>query len=515
MFARLSSLGVAALEGFVVSTEVDLSGGLPQFAIVGLPDNAVKEATDRVRSALKNMGFEYPVSRVTVNLAPANVRKTGPVYDLPVLLGLLVASKQLPLPGKDMAFLGELSLDGQVRPVDGVLPMALACKSAGIRRLFLPAGNAREAALAEGIQVYPVRAAGDVIDHLKGEKEIIPAAPTQLELGSGLLDVPDFSDVYGQPEARRAMEIAAAGMHNVLLVGAPGAGKSMLAKRLPGILPPMTQAEAIRTSEIYSVGGLLGKQEDLQLVTRRPFRSPHHGVSSVALAGGGGGACLPKPGEISYAHNGVLFLDELPEFSRDALEVLRQPLEDGVIHISRVGGTAAYPARFMLAAAMNPCPCGYHGHPTRECRCLPTAIERYMSKVSGPLLDRIDLHVEVQPMEYEDISAAQGGEPSAVIRARVLEARKFQQQRGGTGEPMPNTLLEGDALREQTPLSNKAADMMKVAFERMGLSARGYDRVLRVSRTIADLGQSEVVQAEHVAEAVQYRNMDRRYCHFR
>ena len=498
-------MGIFGLETFNVRVEADVAMGFPGFDIVGLPDASVKESRDRVRSALRNCGFEIPDGKITINLAPAHIRKEGSVYDLPILMALLKYSGQLVADISNSVFIGELSLSGDVRSVNGVLPMTMKAKEEGFQNIYVPYHNKNEAAVVKGINVYPIKNLNQLFDHLCGRKPL-ETATVDIEDEENAVQIPDFSQVKGQSEAKRAIEIAAAGMHNILLIGTPGSGKSMLAKRIPSILPDMTFEESIETTKIHSVAGLLGANKGL--ITTRPFRAPHHTVSAVGLSGGG---TVPKPGEVSLAHNGVLFLDELPEFSRAAMEVLRQPIENGEITISRVSGTLSYPCDVMLVAAMNPCPCGYYGHPTRKCICGPKAVTRYLSKVSGPLLDRIEIQIEVPPVEFSDLTSQAQEECSADIKKRVNKARYIQQERyKGTGVKC-NSGITPAMLNKCCPMDDKAQQLLGKAFDKMRLSARAYDRILKVSRTIADLDQSEVIKSIHIAEAVQYRSLDRKY----
>ena len=500
MFSSVKSLGVNGIGGYGVSVEVNVSNGLPAFDVVGLPDAAVKESRERVRAAVKNNGFRFPPSRVTVNLAPADTKKAGTVYDLPILVGILAACGDIKKPEPDTAFFGELSLTGDLRPVQGALPMALAAEREGLRRLFVPAENAREAAFAENVEIYPVRTVSELVKHLRGEETLSPAAPT--DAAEDAFPFPDFSDVKGQENVKRAFEIAAAGGHNILIVGPPGAGKSMLAKRLPGILPDMSREEMLETTEIWSVAGLTSHERPI--VSARPFRSPHHTVSAAGLAGGG---TFPRPGEISLAHNGVLFLDELPEFRADVLEVLRQPLEDGQVTVSRVAGSVSFPSRFMLVCAMNPCKCGWYGHPSGRCHCSEAEVHRYHSRISGPLLDRIDLIVEVPALEYEELRRRSPAESSAEVRERVNAARERQRARFND-RAMCNAHMQQAELRNFCALDAEGDALMKAAFDTMNLSARSYDRILRVARSIADLAGEESILPEHIAEAIQYRTFE-------
>ena len=497
MHCSVKTQGLSGIRGYAVTTECFLANGLPGFDIVGLPDAAMKEARERVRAAAKTSGLRFPVGRITVNMAPANQKKSGAHYDLPILLSILCASGAVTPPPENAAFLGELSLEGKLRSVTGVLPMALAAKKEGITALFVPAANAQEATLAQGPKVYAIEDVTQLVAILRGE--ITPKAEELWLPQDTALPYPDFKDVMGQEQAKRALEIAAAGSHNILLIGPPGSGKIMLSKRLPGILPDMTWEESLDVTKVYSVMGLLDEKQPL--MTHRPFRSPHHTVSNAGLTGGG---TNPRPGEISLAHKGVLFLDELPEFRKDTLDLMRQPLEDGKVTISRSAGSVTYPAEFMMVCAMNPCKCGWYGDASGRCKCSPLAVENYRSRISGPMLDRIDIVVEVPSVPFEDLRLRQEAEPSRDIKARVDAARKIQVERYGSGG-MCNARMGPDQMRSFCRLSDGCAQLMQDAFSQMGLTARSYDRILKVARTIADLEGSQDILEHHLAEAIQYR----------
>jgi magnesium chelatase family protein len=521
MLAIVKSTVLRGLDGQIVEVEVDVSRGLPCFDIVGLPDTSVRESKDRVRSAIKNSGFEFPVKRITVNLAPADLKKEGPIYDLPVAVGILAATGQLPQERCNLfVYLGELSLNGSLKSVTGVLPNVLTAREFSLGEVIVPLENVKEAALVEGINAYAAGSLAQLGEFLSGKLEI---PPYKLDIKE-LLESPgvaasDFSDIKGQQAAKRAMEVAASGGHNLIMLGSPGSGKTLLARSLPGILPEMTFQESIEVTKIHSLAGQLPGNQPL--VTKRPFRCPHHTASPVSIIGGGR---IPKPGEVSLAHNGVLFLDEMPEFNKETLEALRQPLEDGVVTISRINASLTYPGRFMLIGAFNPCPCGYYGDPVRECSCTPYQIQRYMARLSGPLLDRIDLHVEVPRLPYEDLSDQTRGESSAEIKIRVEQARAVQRQRfradnadnwKGTPEDLArmhsNASMGPREVREYCKLNKTARILLKEAFGRLGLSARSHDRVLKVARTIADLAGKEIIEEVHLAEALQYRSPEKSF----
>lgn len=508
LIAKAKSCGLIGLDGYIVEVEADISQGIPAFDMVGLPDMAVKESKERVRAAMKNCNLQFPVKRITINLAPANLKKNGPAYDLPITIALLAASGQLNREVlTDCMFLGELSLDGRVRPVSGVLPMVMAAKENGIQKAFVPAANAEEAAVTKGILIFPVENVYQLIKHLQAEEEI---APYFVDIDSIFQNdnsyMVDFSDVKGQEDVKRAVEVAVAGGHNILMIGSPGSGKSMIAQRIPTILPDLTFDEALEVTKIHSIAGVL--PAGVALVTTRPFRNPHHTISSAGLAGGGN---MPRPGELSLAHNGVLFMDELPEFHRDVLEVMRQPMEDGIVTISRVQGTLAYPCNALFVGSMNPCKCGYYGDDEHICQCTLPQVIRYRNKISGPLMDRIDIHIEVPSVKYEDLQSSDVVETSAQIKERINRARQIQLKRYQGLGIYSNSGLTAAMLTKFCKLDEAGNDLMRMAFDRLGLSARAHSRILKVARTIADLEQSEHIEREHIAEAIQYRSLDRDY----
>ncbi len=508
MLSEIHTSGLMGIDGFEVHTQTDISNGMPAFEIVGLPDAAVKEAKERIKAAVRNSGYAVPPKRIIINLSPASMRKEGPSYDLPMAVSILDASEQIHVSDRDdSVFIGELGLDGRVHSVTGVLPMVISSYKAGYHKMYVPAENAREAAVIDGVEIYPVKTLRELIDHFSEVSYIQPLKVDMKDImESTAVSMLDFSDVKGQESAKRALEIAAAGGHNIIMIGSPGTGKTMLAQRICTILPDMSFEEALEVTKIHSIAGIL--RNDTPLITERPFRSPHHTVSTVGLSGGG---TIPRPGELSLAHNGVLFLDEFPEFKRDALEVMRQPLEDGEVTISRVNATLTYPCNIMLVASMNPCKCGYYGDKVRQCSCTSADVQRYRNRISGPMLDRIDIQVEVEGVNYNDLSSVEKGETSEQIKKRVDAARKIQLERYKEYGIYSNSQLTAGMIQEFCRLGEEENKILRTAFENLGLSARAHSRILKVARTIADLDNSENISKKHIFEAIQYRSLDRKF----
>lgn len=508
MLSKVNSCGLAGIDGYIVMVETDISSGLPAFDIVGLGDTAVRESKERVRSAIKNSGFEFPVRRITINLAPAGIKKEGACFDLPIALGIMAAMEQVSVTMMDrLMFIGELSLDGEIKPVNGILPMAICALEAGLDGIVVPEANADEAAIVKGLDILPAKWLTDIVNHLNGERQL-EKRTVDLDgvFGENAEYDVDFADVKGQDNVKRALEVAASGSHNCIMIGSPGSGKTMLARRLPTILPSLTFEEALEVTKIHSIAGTL--PQNTSIMTVRPFRSPHHTISDISLVGGGK---VPKPGEISLAHYGVLFLDELPEFSKDALEVMRQPLEDGVVTISRVNATLTYPAKTTLICAANPCKCGNFLDPSKQCTCNPKQVQQYLGRLSGPLLDRIDIHIEVASVKYKDLESSRQEEKSADIRARVNKARLIQLNRYKSYKIYSNSQLTPSLTSKFCKLDENCRNLLKNAFEKLGLSARAHNRILKVSRTIADMDGSDDIKPEHLAEAIQYRSLDRKF----